>query len=427
VSRWGRFQDADESAYYEYICRRAGIEVAYCAEQFQNDGSPVSTIVKGVKRAMAGEYSRELSSKVFKGQCRLIQLGFRQGGMAGFGLRRMLIDMEGNQKGVLGHGEHKSIQTDRVVLVPGPDDEVRTVRWIFERFVEGGDTEREVAEALNARGVRTDLGRRWSHATVKQVLSNEKYIGNNVYNRVSFKLKKKRVRNPEDMWIRAEQAFEPVVDPALFWRAREAMLARARRFSDDELIGGLRQLYESHGWLSAVVIDECADLPSSAVFSQRFGGLLRAYHIVGYVPDRDYGYLAINRRLREMHPRVMHETIDAMAGLGGTVERDPETDLLQVNDEFTVSIVLSRCQLTTAGSARWNIRFDRALAPDVTVAVRMEPGNECPRDYYLLPAIDMRVEQLRLADCNGLTLDVYRFDTLDYLYGMARRVRIKVA
>ena len=52
VSRWGRFQDADESAYYEYICRRAGIQVAYCAEQFENDGSPVSTIVKGVKRAI---------------------------------------------------------------------------------------------------------------------------------------------------------------------------------------------------------------------------------------------------------------------------------------------------------------------------------------------------------------------------------------
>src|SRR5580765_3692025 len=68
VSRWGRFQDADESAYYEYRCRRAGIQVIYCAEQFENDGSPVSTIVKGVKRAMAGEYSRELSTKVFAGQ-----------------------------------------------------------------------------------------------------------------------------------------------------------------------------------------------------------------------------------------------------------------------------------------------------------------------------------------------------------------------
>lgn len=118
VSRWGRFQDADESAYYEYICRRAGVSVHYCAEQFENDGSPVSTIVKGVKRAMAGEYSRELSSKVFQGACRLVQLGYRQGGTAGFGLRRVLLDQSGAKKGELKMGEQKSIQTDRVVLVP---------------------------------------------------------------------------------------------------------------------------------------------------------------------------------------------------------------------------------------------------------------------------------------------------------------------
>src|SRR5207245_11638959 len=101
VSRWGRFQDADESAYYEYICKRAGISVQYCAEQFENDGSPVSTIVKGVKRAMAGEYSRELSVKVFAGQCRLIELGFRQGGPPGCGLRRRLLDQTGAAKGDL--------------------------------------------------------------------------------------------------------------------------------------------------------------------------------------------------------------------------------------------------------------------------------------------------------------------------------------
>ena len=73
VSRWGRFQDADESAYYEYICGCSGIQVRYCAEQFENDGSIASTIVKTVKRAMAGEYSGELSSKVFAGQARLIE------------------------------------------------------------------------------------------------------------------------------------------------------------------------------------------------------------------------------------------------------------------------------------------------------------------------------------------------------------------
>ena len=48
--------------------------------------SPVSIIViKGVKRAMAGEHSREFSAKVFIGQSRLIELGFRQGGLAAHG------------------------------------------------------------------------------------------------------------------------------------------------------------------------------------------------------------------------------------------------------------------------------------------------------------------------------------------------------
>ena len=169
ISRWGRFQDADESAYYEYVCRRNGIEIHYCAEQFSNDGSPVSTIVKGVKRAMAGEYSRELSAKVFAGQCRLIELGFRQGGMAGFGLRRMRIDQSGVPQGILKPGERKSLQTDRVILVPGPDEEVKTVRWMYGEFVDEGKLESEIAISLNEQGILTDLGRAWTRATVHQV------------------------------------------------------------------------------------------------------------------------------------------------------------------------------------------------------------------------------------------------------------------
>lgn len=55
VSRWGRFQDVDESAYYEYVCRRAGIPVLYCAEQFANDNTAISSILKALKRLMASE------------------------------------------------------------------------------------------------------------------------------------------------------------------------------------------------------------------------------------------------------------------------------------------------------------------------------------------------------------------------------------
>jgi len=31
VSRWGRFQDVDESAHYEFVCKQKGVKVAYCA------------------------------------------------------------------------------------------------------------------------------------------------------------------------------------------------------------------------------------------------------------------------------------------------------------------------------------------------------------------------------------------------------------
>ena len=273
ISRWGRFQDADESAYYEYICKRAGIAVQYCAEQFENDGSPVSTIVKGVKRAMAGEYSRELSTKVFAGQGRLIEKGYRQGGPAGFGLRRTLIDESGATKGILGRGEHKSIQTDRVILTPGPEDEINTVRRIYHAFVHEGRSERQIAEDLNARGILTDLDRPWTRGTVHQLLINEKYVGDNVWNRRSFKLKKKRVQNAPEMWIRSQGAFEGIVERDLFDAAHSIIAARSFRLSDDEMLEALRGLYASKGLLSGIVIDECDGLPSSSAYSSRFGSL----------------------------------------------------------------------------------------------------------------------------------------------------------
>lgn len=424
VSRWGRFQDADESAYYEYICKRAGISVQYCAEQFENDGSPVSTIVKGVKRAMAGEYSRELSVKVFAGQCRLIERGFRQGGPPGFGLRRSLIDQAGAPKGELGPGEHKSIQTDRVVLVLGPTDEIETVRWMYRSFVNGRKSETEIADILNDQGTRTDLGRPWTRGTVHQVLINEKYIGNNVWNRGSFKLKRKRVRNNPDMWIRAESVFEPLVDHSLFESAQVIIRDRSQKLTNDEMLVALQGLLQKRGFLSGIIIDETDLLPSSSAYQSRFGSLLRAYELVGFTPDRDYRYVEINRTLRRMHPQIVMDVISGIEKAGGTVVQDSNTDILNINDEFTVSIVIVRCQETPAGSLRWRVRFDLGSWPDITVAIRMDQLNNAPLDYYLLPRIDMTTPRLRLAEDNGVSLDSYRFETLDLFFTLTARIEL---
>jgi len=138
VSRWGRFQDTDEAAHYEFLCKSAGVPIHYCAETFANDGSLPSSIMKTLKRVMAGEFSRELGVKVIAGQKRLAQLGFKQGGIPGYGLRRLLVSENRIPKQLLAHGETKSISTDRVILVSGPACEIDEVREIFRKFTVNG-------------------------------------------------------------------------------------------------------------------------------------------------------------------------------------------------------------------------------------------------------------------------------------------------
>jgi DNA invertase Pin-like site-specific DNA recombinase len=303
VSRWGRYQDVDESAYYEFICRRAGVAVHYCAEQFANDGSPFAALVKGWKRAMAGEYSRELSVKVFTGQTRLARQGYRLGGYAGYGLRRLLVDQNGVAKCTLAMGEWKSIATDRVLLVPGPPDEVATVRLIFSLFVHERKHERQIAAILNERGIANGLGRPWRHSFILSMLRNEKYIGNNVWNLSSFKLQTVRLRNNPALWLRADGVFPAIVDQDVFEAAQRILATRGkttiggrpRGLSDDEMLRRLSALFHRHGYLSRALIDANRELPSAAVYFRRFGGLNGPFELIGAPHRQKRGFTRSGR------------------------------------------------------------------------------------------------------------------------------------
>ena len=300
VSRWGRFQDADESAYYEYACKRAHVRVHYCAEQFDNDGSSYSTLIKTLKRTMAAEYSRELSVKVFAGQARMVVLGYRQGGPAGFGLRRQLVDSNGKVKGILKFGDRKSIQSDRVILVPGPNKELAIVREIFNLFTADRKSEREIVSILNDRGVRSESGRPWSRCTVHGILTNPKYVGSNVFNRKSFKLHQKTTKNPADMWIRRDGAFKAVIPLAQYMQAQKVVQSRCQHLSDQEMLEHLRWLLRRAGHLTAIVINQDVATPSVATFQKHFNSLTRAYSLIGYKPSRNYkGIGRISKKFAE--------------------------------------------------------------------------------------------------------------------------------
>jgi DNA invertase Pin-like site-specific DNA recombinase len=136
VSRWGRFQDTDEGAHYEFLCKQVGVQVHYCAEQFVNDGTMLASLIKAVKRSMAGEYLRELSVKVYAGQRRLTTFGYRMGATPRYALRRMLLSPDGTPVRQLEPGEWKGLKNQRVVLVPGPKAETAVVRKVFSMYLD---------------------------------------------------------------------------------------------------------------------------------------------------------------------------------------------------------------------------------------------------------------------------------------------------
>jgi DNA invertase Pin-like site-specific DNA recombinase len=421
VSRWGRFQDADESAYYEHVCKRAGVHVHYCAEQFENDGSMSSTLIKSLKRFMSGAYSQDLSKKVFLGASRLVELGFRQGGSPGLGLRRLLVDQDRNAKSELSQGERKSLQTDRVILIPGPDEEVATVQEIFRLFTDEYKTESQIARMLSARNAPSAQVTTWSRGAVHRILTNEKYLGHNIYNRTSQKLKSRKRDNPREEWVRRDCAFVPIIDENAFLTAQEIIISRARHLSDDELLTRLQALLAENGFLSALIIDEREDLPSSAVYARRFGGLHRAYWLIGYSTARDVRYIESNRVLRRLHPEIVASVVAGLRLHGAFVEVSPKTDLLVVNGEFSVAISIARCSTPSSGVARWKVRLDAGLAPDLTVVARMQYDNTEVRDYYLIPPKVLHFRNMSLNEENGLFLEALRLDTLEPLFVLAER------
>lgn len=421
VSRWGRFQNIDESASYEYRCQMAGVRIEFCAEQFANDGTVGSDVLKAIKRSMAAEHSRMLSQKVFMGQVRLARMGFHVGGVPGLGIRRLMIDQSGRPKVILARHEYKSLQTDRIILVPGPPEEIATVRLIFRLFVGSHKTELEIANYLNDRGIVNDFGRPWQREAVRHVLTNEQYIGNNVWNRRSTKLKGKMVWNSEDQWVRADNAFEPLVNRRVFEKAQAIVKSLYLRMSDDEMLTALRKLHKRHGKISGAIIDAAPECPPSSRYRSHFGSLLDVYRLIDCQPPNNCQFINTNKRLEATRYRVMADLLVAIKKVGGQVSYDPGTDLIRINDEFTVVVAIARCRVSHYAYPRWSSRARRETTADIFVLIRMHPGDQVIRDYLIAPTheiVDIRGE---LHVNNGMKLDAFLFRSLNPLVALAER------
>jgi DNA invertase Pin-like site-specific DNA recombinase len=389
VSRWGRFQDVDESAHYEFICRKAGIKVAYCAEQFDNDGSLLSSIVKNIKRVMAAEFSRELSAKVLAGALRLASLGFKMGGSVAYGLQRRVVDEKSRPKGVLKAGERKFLITDRVRLGPGAPDQVEVVKWIFEEYLRH-KSQATIARELNRRGVLTNRGGPWRQNSISALLHNEAYIGTFIYNRDTEKLGAKRTHNPRDLWIRSEGAIEPIVERDVFLRAKKAMEERRVRISEEEMLVRLRKALMKKGRLSATIIDETPGLPSTSAYLVHFGTLRNLYRLIGYTGNQGYwDKLAAHKRWVSLHLEDAAHLREAFEKAGRRATLDASTECLRVDHALNICFRIAKWRKYEGRPLRWTLRCRVRWPKGWVIVLRLGENNETILDYLLMPSASL--------------------------------------
>jgi DNA invertase Pin-like site-specific DNA recombinase len=209
ASRFGRFDDPDQAAALRYELRKLGWLVRF-AESDDSEDVIARSVMRAVGDAQASEYRRNIIRNAQRGKRGAAEQGFWTT-REPFGYRRRVVHPVDRDR-VLAPGQHKA-PDEKVKLTPGPDEEVATVRWMFESYATGTHTLEEIASALLVRAP----GRRWTRFGVRQILANRTYRGCLVAGRRSAVLWRKKVWQTEPTtWIDVEDAHPALIDAATF-------------------------------------------------------------------------------------------------------------------------------------------------------------------------------------------------------------------
>jgi len=389
VSRWGRFQDSDESAHYEFICRRAGVEVHYCAEPFSNEGTLPSVMMKAIKRVMAAEFSRELSEKVTLAMTRLVKDGLWAGAMPGYGLRRMLVSNDRTPKQQVNFGERKNLRDDRTMLVPGPAEEIAVIKEIFRLYGKEKRSFPYIARKLNDLEVLNSSNGCWTYQRIRQIILNEKYAGSLIWGRYTQKLRSRSVPVAREKWVITPGAFQPIVDRSTFEAAQTVWANKAWQLSDEQYLDRLRALLKTSGRLNARLINESPLTPSCSAYESRFGNLFRAYELIGYKRTdtgnlRNISHQHITRTYRSLYGRLRRLFPDVKA-THESIRARPKT--IRFSTGLKVAIAICPAQRTLRGKRRW--RFESCHAQHsglVTLLCFCGSANDSVSHFFVIPS-----------------------------------------
>lgn len=113
--------------------------------------------------------------------------------------------------------------------------EAELVRMIFSDYISGMGQQR-IANKINEMGIPTRQGNLWTHPRIREILTNEKYIGNLLlqkYYRNNHIEKIKTKNQGELARYYVEQAHEPIVDFDTFIKVQTILDQRHEQYTHD--------------------------------------------------------------------------------------------------------------------------------------------------------------------------------------------------
>ncbi len=141
-----------DSVFYKKALKGYGIKIISITEQL--DDSPESVILESVLEGMAEYYSKNLAREVRKGQNENALKGLHNGGIPPLG-----YDVNSELRYVKNKEEADSVS--------------KIYKWFLQ-----GDSYQTISERLNELGRKTKTGKPFRKNSIRDILFNEKYIGN---------------------------------------------------------------------------------------------------------------------------------------------------------------------------------------------------------------------------------------------------------
>lgn len=224
-SRWGRFPNPEEAAYWRIELERHGWLVRF-AEGDEVQDVAIRSVMRSLHGTQATLYREAVRANAKRGVRGTAAQGF-WANEAPLGYRRQVVT--GGPTRTLEPGQRKA-PNEKVRLVPGPIAEVALVQDLFARYGAGAVSIGSLVRELRSY-TGTDIpARKWAVQSLAKLFRNETYLGHVIWCRRPHDPIERDATpvRPADQWVVTRDAHPPLISQELFDQV-QARLAVNRR------------------------------------------------------------------------------------------------------------------------------------------------------------------------------------------------------